>query len=337
MSSVKADAPGAPPSTTPAREGLALRKKGRSLPELAALGAVLVLLCAYFALTSPVFLNADNLVNIVNQMAILGIIAVPATLLLIAGQVDLSVGSGVAFTGMVLAFAYTSTGSLFLAIVLAIGAGILVGVINGFVRVVIGVNSLITTLGSLSVFRGLTQLITNNQLEPMPNFGALGTAQLAFVPIPVYIFVIVVIVGLVVTRFTVFGRQLYAVGSNPIAARLVGIPAKTVVFVLFVVSGLAMTMGGMIQTSQLSSASPIAATGLELTVVTAVVLGGASLSGGQGTIGGTVLGVLILGVLQDGLTLTNVPSSWQTIAQGALLIVAVSFDEIRRRLRGARA
>ncbi len=312
-------------------------RRGRSVPELTALVLVLVGLAVYFALTSPVFLNPSNLVNIVNQMAILGIIAIPGTLLLIAGQVDLSVGSGVAFTGMVLAYAYTTTGSLSLALVLSILAGVLVGALNGFVRVVVGVNSLITTLGSLSVFRGLTQLITGNQLEPMANFSALGTAQLAFVPIPVYIFVLVIVLGSVVTRYTVFGRQLYAVGSNPIAARLVGIRSRTVVFVMFVVSGLAMTLGGMIQTSQLSSASPVAATGLELTVVTAVVLGGASLSGGQGTIGGTVLGVLILGVLQDGLTLNNVPSAWQTVAQGALLIIAVSFDEIRRRLRNSRA
>lgn len=336
MKSVKDDSTTLKSASTPPAI-LVPPRRGRSVPELAALVLVLVILSVYFALTSPVFLIPSNLINIVNQMAILGIIAIPGTLLLIAGQVDLSVGSGVAFTGMVLAFTYTSTGSLPLALLLSILAGAAVGALNGFVRVVIGVNPLITTLGSLSVFRGLTQLITGNQLEPMANFSALGTAQLAFIPIPVYIFVVVVAIGFVVTRYTVFGRQLYAVGSNPIAARLVGIRSRTVVFGLFIVSGLAMTLGGMIQTSQLSSASPVAATGLELTVVTAVVLGGASLSGGQGTIGGTVLGVLILGVLQDGLTLNNVPSAWQTIAQGALLIIAVSFDEIRRRLRSSRA
>lgn len=331
------DDPATSTDVAPPVQAPKLDRRRRSVPELAALVLVLVGLAVYFALTSPVFLNPSNLVNIVNQMAILGIIAIPGTLLLIAGQVDLAVGSGVAFTGMVLAYAYTTTGSLPLALLLSILSGVLVGALNGFVRVVVGVNSLITTLGSLSVFRGLTQLITGNQLEPMANFSALGTAQLAFIPIPVYIFVAVIVLGWVVTRYTVFGRQLYAVGSNPIAARLVGIRSRIVVFVMFVVSGLAMTLGGMIQTSQLSSASPVAATGLELTVVTAVVLGGASLSGGQGTIGGTVLGVLILGVLQDGLTLNNVPSAWQTVAQGALLIIAVSFDEIRRRLRSSRA
>ena len=136
----------------------------------------------------------------------------------------------------------------------------------------------------------------------------------------------------VIMRFTVFGRTVYAIGANPVAARLTGIHVKRVIFILFVLSGLACALSGLILDSQLASASPTAATGLELSVITAVVLGGATLSGGEGTVLGTALGVLIIGVLNNGLVLQSVNPFWQDVAQGALLIAAVSFDRVRSRI-----
>jgi ribose transport system permease protein len=304
--------------------------RGRSIPELGGLLVVLVVLVIFFAIKSPYFMGTDNILNILTAIAVTGIIAVPATMLLVAGQVDLSVGSGAAFCGMVLATESTDFG-LGWAVVIAISAGLAIGVTNGFLVNVINVNSLITTLGMLAVLRGFTELLADGQTAIVNDFAALGTARPLGVPLPVVFFAVVVLIGAFVMRYTVFGRSLYAIGANPVAARLVGIRTKLTLFATFVLSGLAVAIAGLILTSQLSAASPTAATGLELTVVTAVVLGGASLAGGRGTILGTVLGLVIIGVLNNGLTLLNINSFWQDVARGLLLILAVSFDQLRLR------
>lgn len=306
------------------------RRKGRSLPELAVLFGVLIALIIYFSISSPVFLQPENLLNILSAMAVTGIIAIPATMLMIAGHVDLSVGSGAAFAGVVLAVVGNEY-PIFLGVLAAVLAGLIVGAINGVLVTYVGVNSLITTLGTLAVFRGLTQLTAGGQTVLFSDFGGLGTTRPLGIPTPVLLFLVVVLIGGIVMARTVYGRQLYSIGSNPQAARLVGINSRRTLFIVFILSGLSMALAGMILTSQLSAASPIAATGLELTVVTAVVLGGASLAGGQGTVSGTLVGLLILGVLNNGLVLNNVSSFWQDVARGTLLIAAVSFDQIRQR------
>jgi ribose transport system permease protein len=318
-------APTAPPGAVPT-------ERRRQVPEVAALVVVLIALGVFFSITSPFFLNYDNFVNILTAAAVTGIIAAPATMLLIAGQFDLSVGSAAAFCGAVLA-SLALHNSLGFAVPIAILAGIGIGMLNGFLVTVIGINALITTLGTLAVFRGLTQVITNGQTLSVDAFGGLGTARPLFnIPLPVYIFIGVAIAFWLVSRYTVLGRSMYAIGANPAAARLNGIRSKRVIFVGFVLSGLCVAIGGLILASQLGAASPQAATGLELSVVTAVILGGASLAGGRGAITGTMLGLLIIGTLNNGLVLLNVSSFWQTVAQGALLIFAVSFDQLRIRL-----
>lgn len=307
------------------------RRRGRSVPELAGLLVVLAALVVLFSVKSPFFLTGDNILNILSAVAVTGIIAVPATMLLVAGQVDLSVGSGAAFCGVLLATQVAPRG-LGLAILLAIAAGLAIGAVNGFFVNVVGVNSLITTLGTLAVLRGLTQLMADGQTTIVTGFSALGTSRpLLDIPLSVVIFALIIAVGALCMRFTVFGRSLYAIGANPVAARLVGIRTRRVLITTFVLSGLAVAVSGLILTSQLSAASPVAASGLELTVVTAVVLGGASLSGGRGTVLGTVLGLLLIGVLNNGLVLLNVNSFWQDVARGTLLILAVSFDQLRQR------
>ncbi len=325
------------PPAAPAEAGVAEEaptRRKRSAPELAGLLVVLVVLIVFFAIKSPYFLGSDNVLNILTAIAVTGIIAVPATMLLVAGQVDLSVGSGAAFCGVLLATQIEHIG-LGKAIVLVIVAGAIIGAINGALVTVVNVNSLITTLGMLAVLRGATQLMADGQTTIVLGFEALGTARPLGIPMPVIIFLAFVVLGVLVMRFTVFGRSLYAIGANPVAARLVGIRTLRVLFITFVLSSLAVAVAGLILTSQLSAASPVAATGLELTVVTAVVLGGASLSGGRGTILGTIVGLVIIGVLNNGLTLLNVNSFWQDVARGTLLILAVSFDELRNRFSRA--
>jgi len=307
-------------------------KRRRRIPELGALVVLVVVLSAFFSIESPFFLNWDNWLNILTAIAVTGIIAAPGTMLLISGQFDLSVGSGAAFCGVVMA-TVAAHGDIAGGVVLAVLAGIGLGVLNGFFVTVVGVSSLITTLGALAVFRGLTEVISKGQTVILNGFGGLGTARPFWnIPVPVLLVVAVVAVFYFVMRQTVYGRSLYAIGANPVAARLSGIRSRQAVFFAFVLSGACIAIGGLILTSQLSAASPQAATGLELSVVTAVVLGGASLSGGRGTVVGTILGLLVIGVLNNGLVLLNVSPFWQDVARGTLLILAVSFDRLRARL-----
>jgi ribose transport system permease protein len=320
-------APSAPPPP-----GAVPTARRRQVPEVAALVVVLLVLGIFFSITSPYFLNYDNFVNIVTAAAVTGIIAAPATMLLIAGQFDLSVGSAAAFCGAVLASLALHNDMAF-AVPVAILAGIGIGIVNGFLVTVIGINALITTLGTLAVFRGLTQVLTDGQTLGVEHFSGLGTARPLFnIPLPVYIFAGVALAFWFLSRYTVFGRSMYAIGANQAAARLNGIRSKRIIFVGFVLSGVCVAIGGLILASQLGAASPQAASGLELSVVTAVILGGASLAGGRGAISGTMLGLLIIGTLNNGLVLLNVSSFWQTVAQGSLLIFAVAFDQLRIRL-----
>lgn len=321
------------PLGTPVETGLArVARPRRRLPETAVLAAVLVGLAIFFSTQSQFYLTPNNLLNILVNASVIGIIAAPATLLLVAGQFDLSVGSGAAFIGVVMAWSAAQWG-IPTAILLAIAAGLLIGLVNGFAVTVLGINALITTLATLAILRGLGQVLAGGQTLLMPGFGDLGNARpFLNIPVPVLIFVGVVIIAALAMKFTVFGRSMYAIGANPVAARLAGIRTKTAIFGGFVLSGAAVAMGGLILVSQLGAASPNAATGLELSVVTAVILGGASLAGGRGTIAGTILGVLILGSLNNGLTLMNIDSFWQDVARGVLLLAAVGFDQLRLRL-----
>jgi ribose transport system permease protein len=307
-------------------------RTGRSVPELAALCVVLVGLVVFFSVASEFFLATNNVINILTAIAVTGILASPGTMLLIAGQVDLSVGAATALCGVVLASTAPEVG-IAAAVLFALAAGMVIGVVNGALVTVIGVNSLIVTLGGLAAFRGATFLIADGQTVLMPDFQWLGTARpFLTIPVPVLLFALVATLTFVTLRYTVYGRNVYAIGANPVAARLVGIRRRTVVFVAFVASGFATALAGLVLTSQLSAAVPNAALGLELTVVTAIVLGGASLNGGRGSVVGTVLGLMIIGVLNNGLTLMNISSYWQQVASGSLLITAVSFDRVREQL-----
>ncbi len=337
--------PSAVPTAVPARAPT--RGRGLSVPETAALLVVLVALFAYFSVASQFFLNSENLINILQNVAVVGIIACPATLLLISGQFDLSVGSGVGFAGMLMAVAALTPGTggvdlplamnlqVSSAFIVAVLGTMLIGIINAVSVTVIGINALITTLGTLAVFRGLTKVLGDGQTIRINGFGELGVLRVLGIPLPVYIFIACVIAFWFVLRYTVYGRSLYAIGANPSAARLAGIRVKRVIFIAFLLSSLFVALAGLIRLSQVAGASVNSGLGIELSVITAVVLGGASLSGGRGGIGGTVLAVLIVGVLANGLIQLNVPSFWIEVANGLLLLGAVTVDRLRVRLTRA--
>jgi ribose transport system permease protein len=302
------------------------------VPDIAPLLVLLAALIAFFSIKSEFFLNYDNFLNILTAAAIIGIIAAPATLLLVAGQFDLSVGSGLTFCGVLMAY-FAEREGLLAGIVVAVAGGIALGCLNGFLVTVIGVNPLITTLGTLAAFVGLARVIAKGETIAVANFSGLGTSRPIFdIPLPVIVFLVVVAGFYVLMRYTVFGRAMYAIGANPVAARLAGIRVGRLVFLGFLLSGLFVALAALINVSQLSAASTNAGNGLELSVITAVVLGGASLAGGRGTILGTLVGLLVIAVLNNGLTLLNVSSFWQDVARGSLLILAVSFDQLRLRL-----
>lgn len=307
----------------------------RRAPESAALLAFLLAEIAFFSLSSPYFLTWGNWVNVITALSITGVLAAGGTMLLIAGQFDLSVGSGVAFVALVMALTANSIG-IVPASALALVVGMGIGVINGFLVTKIGVNALITTLGTLAIFRGLTQSIGSGKNMLIINFDWAIWRPFFDIPLSALVFILVAIVVGIVLKRSVFGRSIYAIGANENAARLVGIKTKRVVFLSFLLSGAFIGLGGLMSASQLGSTSGTTGLGLELAVVTAVILGGTSLKGGTGTMLGTVIGLLIVGVLNNGLTLMNINSSWQQAATGFLLILAVSFDQLRQRLVGRR-
>jgi ribose transport system permease protein len=333
-------------STTEALVAATMRtadKRSRvSLPETAVLFAVLAVLVIFFSITSQYFLNSANLINILQNTARIGIVACPATLLLISGQFDLSVGSASAFVAMVAAIAAATSGSpitpglpLWVAILAGAVAALLVGLMNAVSVTFFRINALITTLATLAILRGLTKVASDGQTVRLEDFGGLGITRVLGLPIPVYIFAAVVVVFFFVLRYTTYGRSMYAIGASPTAARLAGIRTDRAIFIAFVLSAALAGLSGLILVSQVGSASPNAGIGLELAVVTAVVLGGASLSGGRGSIVGTTLAVLIIGVLGNGLIQLAVPSYWIDVAGGVLLLVAVGFDQVRVRFSRA--
>lgn len=321
----------APPATK-----LPDRKVGNvfaRVPESAALIVVLVALIVFFSLKSPYFFNTDNFTNILIASAVVGIIACPATMLLIAGQFDLSVGGATALVTVVFAQSFVSGRPLIFSLLLAFLAGAGVGALNGFLVTGVGINALITTIGTMGVMRAFAFIHSNGQAVGFNGFSTLGISRPLFnIPWMVWIFFVVVIVTVVVMRSTTYGRSLYAIGANPTAARLAGIRTKRVVFLTFVASGAAVGLTGILLASQTGQGSGNAATGLEFSAVTAVVLGGASLAGGRGSIVGTILGVLVIGVVNNGIVLLGIESFWQDVVRGTLLIVAVAVDQLRLRL-----
>ena len=320
-------------ASTPANAAeLDVRTRSRlgRVPEWAALLVVLLALGTFFAIRSEFLLRPNNLVNVVTNVAVLGIIAAPGTMLLIAGQVDLSVASCAVFVGMVMA--NVAPTSLTLAIFAAVGAGLLVGIINAVGVVVFRVNSIITTLATLAAFRGAAKLVSGGQTLILDGFGALGTNRILSVPLSAYMFALVALLYYLVLRYTRFGKHIYAMGGDDRAARLAGIKVSRNIVVGFLLSAVSAILAGLILVSQLGASSPIAAQGLELQVITAVILGGASLSGGRGSMMGTIVAVFIIGLLDNGLNLLSVQSFWQEIILGALLLSAVAFDQFRIRV-----
>jgi ribose transport system permease protein len=294
---------------------------------------VYILLIIVLSRLSPYFLSVNNFLNIGVAVSIIGIIAVAMTMVIVSGGIDLSVGSVVAITGTVVA-QLSHRMPLPYAVTLALLVGVAVGGFNGLAVTRLGINPLIATLGSLSIARGLAFVLSGGLTQTISSdaFGFLGRGFLFGIPFPVIVMLLLFALTAAVMQKTVFGRSLYAVGGNAHASRLASLPVSRLQMSVYLLSGFSAALGGLFLASQLSSGAPAAAAGIELSVIAAVILGGTSLSGGKGTIGGTLLGVLILGTLNNGLTLLNVSSYYQEVARGTVLLLAVGLDQLRLRL-----
>jgi ribose transport system permease protein len=303
------------------------------------MGLVVVyfLLCTYMAVRSPYFLSTHNFKNILVECSTIGLLSIGTTMVIITGGIDLSIGSVLAFTGVLLA-RLSHQIPISAAVASALGVGAAAGVFNGLLITRVGINPLIATLGSLSILRGLAFEYSNGLTQSVEGglFDYLGHGTVLGVPLQVVVTLLLFMIVAWVMGWTVFGRSIYAIGGNAQASRLAGIPVRRLQMIVYTLCGLGAAVGAMFQISHLGVADPKATAEIELSVIAAVILGGTSLNGGKGTLFGTLLGVLIMGTLNNGLHLLDVSSFRQDVARGVVLLLAVTIDQIRQRWQGVR-
>lgn len=328
---------------------------GRALLEGRAFFALIAIIIV-FSIFSPNYATVSNFLIMANHVAIFGLLAIGMLLVILNGGIDLSVGSVLGLTGVFAGFLMQgveveSAGVIlyppvWAVVVMTLALGALVGVANGVLVAFFRVPAFVATLGSLYVARGVALLMTNgltfNNLSGKPDLGNTGFDWLGFnriggVPIGVIALALVAILaGLLLAR-TAFGRWLYSSGGNERAAELSGVPVKRVQVLVYALSGMCAAIAGLVLSSQLTSAGPTAGTTYELTAIAAVVVGGASLMGGRGTVRGTLLGAFVIGFLSDGLVIIGVSSYWQTVFTGAVIVLAVMLNSIQYGGRGKRS
>ena len=301
-------------------------------------GGLIVLLVAVGALTlaSPEFLTGNNLANLARQVAIFGILAIGQLMVILTGGIDLSVGSILGLAGAVTAQLLVSGVPIIPAILIGMVVGGVLGIANGVLVTRFKLPPFIATLGMLGIARGIVLVITDaNTIQGLPDgFQTVANGTVLGIPNLLIIFAIITAIAWFVLNRTVFGRYVYAVGSNPEAARLAGVPVAMVTTAVYVISGVLAAVGGVLLTSRLGAGVPTAGTGFELQAIAACVIGGASLSGARGSAIGAACGALIIGVLNNGGNLLAINAFYLQIAIGALVLVAVGFDQMNTRKAG---
>lgn len=291
----------------------------------------LVLLSAFFAVNSSAFLTTSNMLNVLRQISINAIIALGMTFVLLTGGIDLSVGSIVAASGSLMVSTIVSLGiPLWQGVLIGLGLGLLLGLINGVVIAKGGLPPFIVTLAMLTIARGLAYVYTDGRPTRYddPLFSAIGNGYIGPAPVPVVITLVWFIICSILLYRTRFGRHVYAIGGNLEAARFSGIKISRVITIVYVISGFAAGLSGIILAARMSSGQPIAGQGFELDAIAAIVLGGTSLAGGKGKLSGTLIGALIIGVLNNGLNLMQVSFYYQLIIKGLVIVGAVYLDTI---------
>ena len=290
-----------------------------------------LILLVVFSLSSPWFLSIENFLNIGRQTTLVSIIAVGMTFVIVARQIDLSVASTLALSGMAAALAMSHVNnSWVVGAVAGLGTGALVGLLNGILTTQLSIPSFLVTLGTLSMARGLAMMVTNTKPVIITNetyFAIFGEGTFLGMPVPLAWTLAAMIVGVLLLHYNVFGRRIYAVGGNPTAALYSGINTKWVTTSAFVLIGTLAGLAALVLSARSHAARPDVVQGMELDVIAAVILGGCSLFGGRGYILGTLFGSLIIGTLNNGLVLLGVSSPMQLVIKGAIIVAAVAFTK----------
>ncbi len=290
-----------------------------------------VLICIMLSITSPVFLTTTNIINVIRQTSIYGIMAVGMTFIILTGGIDLSIGSIMAIAGAVCAGLLKEGHSIALVIPATLAVGILCGLTNGLVVTIGKITPFVATLGMMSIARGFTLIYTKGY--PIsgfsPDFRFIGGGYLFGCPIPIVIFLAVVVIAYVILAQTRVGRYTYAIGGNEDTVILSGINSGFYKTLVYVIAGASAALSALILTSRLNSAEPIAGLGYELDVIAAVVIGGTSLNGGRGSLFGTFIGALMIGVINNGMNLLDISPYFQLVVKGLIIIGAVLLDRLR--------
>lgn len=311
-----------------------VREKVRSRE--GALALILLALIVLFAILSPHFLTPQNMFATTRFYVETGIIALGMTLVIVTGGIDLSVGSTLSLVSVFIGFSHVAGLPLAAAIALGLLVGALAGLLNGVITTGLGIHPLAVTLGTLALYGGLALAISGGgAVSNFPEwFAWFGQTYIGAVPAQLIVFAVLAIGVAILLGRTVFGRRVYALGTSLRAARFSGTPTKGIIILVYTLTGALAAIAAIVYTSRVSTARADAGLGVELAVIAAVVLGGASIRGGQGTILGTVLGVLIIGILRNGLTLAGVPGTWSSLILGVVLLGAVYINERSRSSAG---
>jgi ribose transport system permease protein len=298
----------------------------------------LIAVVIIFSIFNHNYFTYTNMMNILTAASLTGLVAIGESFLVIAGLVDLSAGSVAAFASVLVAVLLAKGFGFGLSILIAIISGILVGYINALAINKVKLEPFIATLATMSIVRGFAYIICSGNPIYISNKTTInfGRNRILGIPYPVIVLILMFIIFGIILAKTRFGRSIYVIGGNKQAARLAGLKPEKISSILFMITGALAALGGIILAARMNSGQPAAANGLEFDAITAAVLGGIAFSGGVGTIFGTVLGVLILQGFNTGLIMMNVPSFWQLVAKGMLLVVALTFDHIRKENREKR-
>jgi len=307
--------------------------KGKQIPVESGIFLALIILVIVFSVLSPYFFTTANISNILVQSAITIVIASGATLVIASGGIDLSVGSVLCLSGILMAMGIKAELPVWLSIIIGLAGGVLIGIINGILIGIVKITPLIATLASLSVVRAIAYIITDARpIYGLPmSFRVFGTGYVLGIP---YAFILAVIVALciqLIIKRTRVGRYTLAIGGNEEAARLSGVSIWKTKIALYALAGLCASVGALILTARLNAAEALAGVGLEMEAIAAAVIGGASLAGGVASIPGTIIGAILMATLKNGLTLLSVQPYFQQLTIGIVIVVAVFLDKIRKR------
>ena len=292
------------------------------------------LLCAMLTTLSDVFLTTNNILNVLRQSALLFLMASGLTLVILTAGLDLSIGANVALSACLAASVIKSTGSPLLGVAIGISCGAMIGLANGILVTALRIPSFIATYGMMWMLTGVTYYYMAGETIHgfPPAFRQLGSGYLLGVPMPVYVMVLFLLIGGLFAQRTVWGQQIYAIGANPVAARLSGVPIERRLVLVYAVSGAMAGLASLIILARINSAQGDIGEDLTLPAVAAVLVGGTSLFGGSGTVAGTLIGALILTLVLNGMNLLQINSSWQPLVTGVIVLLAVWIDTRARRI-----